>query len=65
MVAWRGKKNFENGHTKLKLLRFEVDSGKSGQCGQVTIELNSATVELLQSLNSTTVELNNALFYGG
>ena len=46
MVALQGKKNFENGHTKKKLLRFEVDSGNSGQCGQVTIELNSATVEL-------------------
>ena len=45
--SYAGEKNFENGHTKQKLLRFEVDSGKSGQCGQVTIELNSATVELL------------------
>ena len=53
MVAMRGEKNFENGHMRLKLLRFEVDSGKSGQCGQVTIELNSATIEL----NSATVEL--------
>ena len=41
-----GEKNFENGHTKPKLLRFEVESGDCGQCAQVTIELNSATVEL-------------------
>ena len=41
-----GGKNFENGHTKLKLLRFEVNSGKSGQCEQDTIELNSATIQL-------------------
>ena len=53
MIAVQGGKNFENGHTKQKLLRFEVDSGKSRQCGQVTIELNSATIEL----NSATVEL--------
>ena len=46
MVASQGKQNFENGYTKLKLLRFEVESGDCGQCGQVTIELNSATVEL-------------------
>ena len=46
MVALWGKKIFENGHTKLKLLRFEVESGDCGQCGQVTLELNSATVEL-------------------
>ena len=37
---------FENGHMKLKLLRFEVESGNFGQCEQVTIELNSAIVEL-------------------
>ena len=46
MVASRGEKNFENGYTKLKLLRFEVESGDYGQCGQLTIELNSANVEL-------------------
>ena len=37
------KKNFKNRYTKPKLLRFEVESG---DCGQITIELNSATVEL-------------------
>ena len=46
MVASREKKNFVNGHMKPKLLRFEVESGDYGQCGQVTIELNSGTVEL-------------------
>ena len=46
MVAPRGGKNFENGHTKLELLRFEVESGNFWQWGQVTTELNSATVEL-------------------
>ena len=46
MIASWGKESFENGYTILKLLRFEVESGNSGQCGQVTIELNSATVEL-------------------
>ena len=46
MVASWGEKNFEIGRTKPKLLRFEVESGDCGQCGQVTIELNSATVEL-------------------
>ena len=46
MVALRRGKNFENGYTKLTLLRVEVESGNCGQCGQVTIELNSATVKL-------------------
>ena len=41
-----GKKNFGNRHKKLKLLRFEVESGKYGQGCQGTIELNSAIVEL-------------------
>ena len=40
------EKNFENRRTKPKLLRLEVESGDCGQFGQVTIELNSATVEL-------------------
>ena len=44
--SFAGKKNFENGYTKQKLLRFEVENGDCGQFGQVTIELNSATVEL-------------------
>ena len=30
MVALRGKTNFENGHTKPNLLRFEVESGDCG-----------------------------------
>ena len=46
MVALGGKKYFENGHKKLKLLRFDVESGNSGQCGHATLELNSAIVEL-------------------
>ena len=46
MVTSWGKKNFENGHMKLKLLRFEVESGDCGQGGQDIKELNSATVEL-------------------
>ena len=33
------KKTFENGHTKPKLLRFEVENGNCGQGGQGTIEL--------------------------
>ena len=39
MVASQRKKNFENGHTKLKLLRFEVESGYCRQGGYGTIEL--------------------------
>ena len=39
MIAVRGKQNFKNGHTKLKLLRFEGESGIYGQDGQGTIEL--------------------------
>ena len=46
MVASRRQKLFENGQTKQKLLRFEVESGDYGQCGQVTVELNTATVQL-------------------
>ena len=46
MIASRGKKNFENGYKKLKLLMFEVERGDCGQCGQLTIELNSDNVEL-------------------
>ena len=44
--ASQGKKNFENGRTKPKLLKFEVESGNCGQKNQGTIELNSTTVEL-------------------
>ena len=33
------KKNFENGHTKKKLLRFEVENAIYGHDGQGTIEL--------------------------
>jgi hypothetical protein len=36
--SFAGKKNFENGHTKPKLLRFEVESGDCGQKNQGTIE---------------------------
>ena len=46
MVALQGEKNFENGRTKLKLFRFEVESGDCGQKNQDTIELISATVQL-------------------
>ena len=44
--SFAGEKNFENGCTKLKLLRFEVESGDCGQKNQGTVELNSTTVEL-------------------
>ena len=37
--SFAGKKNFENGCTKLKLLRFEVESRDCGQGGQGTVEL--------------------------
>ena len=43
--SYAGKKNFENGHTKQKLLRFEVESENYDQGGQGTVELNSATAE--------------------
>ena len=46
MVALRGKKELENGHKKLKLLRFEVERGDCGQKNQGTVELNSTTIEL-------------------
>ena len=46
MVDSRGEKYFENGHTKLKLLRFEVESGDCGKKNQGIVELNSITIEL-------------------
>ena len=46
MVHLRGKKLFENGHTELKVLKLCVESGICRQLGQLTIELNSATLEL-------------------
>ena len=39
MVARQGKKDFENGRTKLKLFRFEVESGDCRKGGQGTVEL--------------------------
>ena len=37
--SFAGGKNFENGHTKIKLLRFEVESGDCEQGGQGIVEL--------------------------
>jgi hypothetical protein len=45
VVASREKKNFENGHTKFKLLRVEFESEDCGQKNQGTLELNSTTIE--------------------
>ena len=44
MIASQGNQNFENGHTKPKLLRFEVESRNCGPSGQGTVELNNAIV---------------------
>ena len=37
--SFAGKKSFENRHTKLKLLWFEVESRDCEQGGQGTVEL--------------------------